>query len=304
MNEFFVAEPNCCESIGDLRFLLSRFGTHAGRYLVEYPKDWRSLLREKFQSPMEEKRFEYLLEEVKKLDNAAILVKPSLPWKPEFSWVDNALNLTRIQPPELDEIITSPLATKPGTVSFDDPKLFSNAGERIHTQPNEYVRVCKTLMIVSHELHFIDPYLNPCKKDYQVVLEEMLKVIAKGKCRRVIFWAKTSYVIGERRHSWEEVVRGWKDLLRSVGWPDDRCFQYNLVDDSWSDEIHARYLLSFKGAVRLDKGFQRQPRDRKVDVSPVDKSTHDDLWQIYHEGKHDMKIEHCFQHNQRLCRSP
>jgi hypothetical protein len=64
-----------------------------------------------------------------------------------------------------------------------------------------------------------------------------------------------------------------------------------FVDDApCKNKMHARYLLSIKGGVRLDQGFQHLPEGRRVDVGPVDQSTHVDLLKIYLEGEHDMRI--------------
>jgi len=54
--------------------------------------------------------------------------------------------------------------------------------------------------------------------------------------------------------------------------------------------MHGRYLLSIKGGVRLDQGFQNLPAGRQVDVGPIGKPIHNQLLDIFFDGKHDMRV--------------
>ena len=64
-----------------------------------------------------------------------------------------------------------------------------------------------------------------------------------------------------------------------------------LVDDeSRQTKMHGRYLLSIKGGIRFDQGFQKLPEGRHVDVGPIGKTIHDALLDIYCDGKHDMRV--------------
>jgi hypothetical protein len=66
-----------------------------------------------------------------------------------------------------------------------------------------------------------------------------------------------------------------------------------LVDtESSQNKIHGRYLLSIKGGIRLDQGFQQLPAGRKVDIGPVGRAIHSDLLGLFFDGKQDMKVTH------------
>ena len=156
-------------------------------------------------------------------------------------------------------------------------------------------------MAVSQELHFIDPYLNPCKMDIRSVLKKMLQTLVESKkLKEVICWARASEVISEagnpKKHSWEEVESELSNLLKEVEWPSDWKFNYFLIDEQKDKKMHGRYLLSIKGAIRLDQGFQQLGQNKTVDVSPVGKSIHDDLLRTYLNGKVAFTIFRSFQH--------
>ena len=65
-----------------------------------------------------------------------------------------------------------------------------------------------------------------------------------------------------------------------------------VEDESSESKIHGRYLLSIKGGIRLDQGFQQLPASRRVDVGPVGRAIHGDLLDLFFDGKHDMKVVH------------
>jgi hypothetical protein len=65
-----------------------------------------------------------------------------------------------------------------------------------------------------------------------------------------------------------------------------------LVDDAVCEEkMHARYLLSIHGGVRLERGFQRYSK-AKVDISPVsDDKLLEDLLGIYKDERNDFRVD-------------
>jgi hypothetical protein len=81
------------------------------------------------------------------------------------------------------------------------------------------------------------------------------------------------------------------NLGKLVNLKPGREIEMILVDDeSRQTKMHGRYLLSMKGGIRFDQGFQKLPEGRHVDVGPVGKNTHDALLDIYGDGKHDMQV--------------
>ena len=297
MNEFYVAESSSCDGSGDLRFLLGHFGPQAGRYLADYPSTWVEDVRKHCDSlgPLEGERIKVILRRAR--EKAALLRNSALPWDNQADWIENVRNVLRQRPGAFAQAIASRSRQAEGMPTIDDLDLSPTADESIPTTASEYVRVSKTLLLVSPELIFVDPYLNPCKTDRRDVLTPMFATAAIGKCQRISCWARASEVIGERRHTWDEVVGALDSILEAAGWPKDRTFRYLLVDDQLSKfKMHPRYMFSIKGGIRYDQGFQRLSKDRRNEVSPVGASLHDELLKTYHEGGHDMVIEHEYQH--------
>jgi len=293
MNELFAAEPSVCKSAAELKLLLGLFGPYAGRYLVEYPAEsgWFNLVVSSFSGAgeVEQERIKSLLRRAR--DASRLLVRKGLAWNSSDLWLENALHHMRQSPPTFSELVSADGAQ--GTKALLDLELSPAAGERICGVPEEYVRVCRTLLLINEELYLLDPYLKLNTKRVRDVLKAIFDVLPKGKCKRVVFVARASEVIGDMR---TEVALGdfRNEMTRLMNDADVRpgfLLEYWFVRDETSrTKMHGRYLLSIKGGVRLDQGFQTQADGRRVDVGPIDKATHDDLWSIFHEGDHDMTV--------------
>lgn len=293
MNEFFAADPACCADSSELRYLMSQFGPYTGRYLAEYPESWREKLSIHLEmlKPMESERVKTILRRAR--EKSALVVNPSLPWSESISWLENAIRLADSRPPTFQGVIAAPDdGGNPKTVTIENMDLPLVADENVDGTADEYVRVSRTLMLISSEIYFVDPYLNPARSDVAEVLRKMLDVLNKRKCQRVVCFARTSNVVGSLKHSWDEVRTALDCILSAVSWSADRAFEYMLVDDERMDtKMHGRYLFSIKGGVRFDQGFHRLPIGRKVEISPVGANNHDYLWRTYHEDRSGMEMD-------------
>ena len=72
---------------------------------------------------------------------------------------------------------------------------------------------------------------------------------------------------------------------------DDVDLEYIAVDDDKKDNrLHARYLLSLRGGIRFDQGFQKLRKGVQFDVAPIGESILDDLVKIFIEEENDLRI--------------
>lgn len=297
MNEFFAADPASCDNASDLRFLLRHFGPQAGRYLAEYPVSWASDIARHCEQlgPVEAERLKTLMRRAREEHTFFKINSP--PWDIRTDWVGNYQNLVRQRPSKFANAILPRSEKLNGFLTLDDFDLPLTAEESVEGVAKEYVRASEMLLLVSPELIFVDPYLNPCKNDRRDVLIEMFRIAGKGKCRKITCWARDREVVDERRHSWEEVKAALRGILERAAWPADRSFRYVLVDDvTAKTKMHPRYLLSIKGGIRYDQGFQRLPIGRRNDVSPIGAKLHGEVLKTFHEDCHDMRLERVFEY--------
>lgn len=297
MNERFAADPTCFGNSAELKNLLEKFGVFTGRYLTSYPDDWelRLIKHMSSASPLESVRISRHLQRAKEC--CGIIKSPMLMWMDHLSWANNAGKLAAQAPPRLDGLVVPNNAVKvPLKAStLDNFELPPTAEERIASTPEEYVRVMKMLLLISHELILVDPYLNPCKRYVAPVLESMLAVVAgiNSKCRLVTCYARTRDILSEEV-SLENIKIALLGILSRTAHEKLFKLNFHLIDDSTprGDRMHDRYLLSVKGGIELSQGFQQQMHKGKVTVSPISPALHKEAWSIFVDHNTNMRIEH------------
>ena len=296
MNELFAADPAVCGHISDLKLLLGSFGPYTGRYIANYPDEWSAQIEKQFEGmgEMQAARAKALLRRAKQ--TKALVTRSNLEWRPDQEWLANAIPLltkTPVAPAIFDGLITAQ-ASPPAIHGLHELDLPVTAEERITGIAKEYARIAKMLLLLSPELALIDPYLDPLNRDCYAVLEAMFEIAAKGKSEKISLWARASEVV--RYSNYAAVKPDLEDVLRRLARQTNmkpgRVIELFLVgDETKTTKMHARYLLSIIGGIRLDQGFKQLNRGRQVDVAPISsKATHDALLDIYFDGKHDMRV--------------
>lgn len=290
MNELFAADPGVFLHPSDLRFTLEKFGPETGRYLGEYPIDWVSRVERSLPvvTPVEQARVSTFLRRA--IERLKLIPNRSFPFDPKRSWEDNALELLKPPLPRFDSVIIGHEGRQSAAFTLDSLELPPTAEEKIEGVPQEFVRVCKTISLFSPEIVMVDPYANPCKHNVASVLKPLLQQIARGRCERVLICARYDAVIGARLSTQNELYDSLRKLRSDAQLPLACSLEFVLFEDSQSaSRMHARYLFSIKGGVRLDQGFQKLPPGRKVDVGPISPVLLDELMALYVEGRHDMQ---------------
>ena len=151
----------------------------------------------------------------------------------------------------------------PNIHQLDEMELPPTTEERVQGTAAEYARVSKILLVLSPEIAFVDPYVNPLKRNYSKVLRMLFQQVAKGRCQKVTLWARASVVFESASAS--VCKANLRDALRNMAldaqFKPGREIEMILVDDDKKQsKMHGRYLLSIKGGIRLDQGFQQLPQ--------------------------------------------
>lgn len=291
MNELYGADPAIFKNSSDLRLLLSSFGPFTGRYLANYPTDWSARVEKNLADvgEIEAARIRTLLRRAN--ENTALITRTNLNWQADQQWLENAKPL--LTPECIFDGLIAGHSQLPNICQLDEMELPPTTEERIQGTAAEYVRVSKIFLILSPEIAFVDPFVNPLKRNYAAVLRMLFKQAAKGRCQKVTLWARASAVFDSTSTSVvkSELRDALSQLVSEAHFKPCRKIEMILVnDDDKQSKMHGRYLLSIKGGIRLDQGFQQLPQGRLVDVAPVGKHSHDALFNIYFKSKHDMRV--------------
>jgi len=297
MNELFAADPKVFENSSELKFMLSKFGPETGQYLAAYPRGWSRLVEDHLfpkASPVAAEKVKTLLRRAR--ENLCLIDDELLPYKLHFdekiSWLNNARCHVECQPQVFSQLVSSQKNTIEAVVTLDEFKPPSNAGEFIKTTPDEYCRVCGIICFRSHELFLVDPYADPCNKYIRSVLLKLLQLIGhkKGKCRKVMIFARHSIVLGSDFKK-KKIQNALNDIRRESFLPLNCALSLTLYDDEKDlavNKMHGRYLFSKFGGISLDQGFRDLPLGREMHVSPLSNKIVDELIKRFQKEEHDM----------------
>jgi hypothetical protein len=296
MNEVYAAEPTCFHSFEALRGLLRQFGPDTGRYLVAYPPNWSTTVIKNMSKhigdvvlageigPVQELKIKTMLQRAMEEHR---VIEGDLPYvwngKP---WLDHALKLIPPSGRDLAAIVAANVVANQNVFTLDNLNIPPVAKELMSAQPQEFARVAKTLVSISQELIFVDPFVNPCKKDVYIVLGAIFKLIARSSCTSVLVYARENELV--RNHTLSDLRAKMVLLRRESGLPPKCNLELRLVADK--NRLHDRYLFSQVGGIEFGQGFQRLGREIMVSVGPMTEPILTPAIQCFIESKHDMRV--------------
>ena len=306
MNELYAVDPEIIKTSHELKHLLSFFGPFTGQYLAIYQKNWveqvegyfKELLDREEIGDVEFKRVLSLLREAR--EHHSIIHCQEIE-RCGRTWLENVAELLRRDPPVFSDIVASD-ASPPAKNSLDEFEPPRNAAEYFLSKPQEYVRICRTLIFISREIAIVDPFIDLTNNNNTEVLSGLFFLAAKSKvCERISIWTGLSMLNGNR-----DKVSGNYDLIKTK-----KDFQSKLHDlanksnlkncllevnfvnhHGDHDTFHSRCIISIKGGIKIDQGFKILGNGRQSNQAlPIGENLHNELCQMYFEGKHDMSID-------------
>lgn len=298
MNELFAIEPTAFDDYKDLNYLLSKFGFYEGRFVAEYPHDWvkQVILHLNILPEIERSRAVSLLRRFK--DDH--LIQVGLKWKYEQNWIENASK--QKQSKFVNEVIVA-RNHRGEFISPDDVddsyfhENWCGRQSRVKSTAEDYASAASMLLRSSHEVAIIDPYISTFDDRWKRVINKFAAVAIQGKCRRFIVFSfdknsDTAEMVqkGSRYFFGDAIKLGMK-------------ISYYLLQDTKNTKAddHARYLLSKKGAMHFDKGFDEDKPARLRMVGVLDKPMHTELCNQYFEGEDALpfRIMHSFHYGEK-----
>jgi len=304
MNELYGIEPRAFETVRELRLLLLAHGPYTGKYILEYPNSnaWRQQLLEHFShaGDVERERLKSILIRAKE-DRVAIEIQ-KLNWINTKDWIHNAIQIwsnkgdykqiyvsdTDYQALNLSEAS----ACKGVLINSMEPPPLTSSDVEIDTSAESYWGICSLLCKLSHIIHIIDPYFDPLKSSrkniFRIFLSNFFEI---PYLTELNFWIRKSSIGNSRGEidfsQIEQMIsKAAKNNKRN------KKIRLNFVQDEDSiDKIHARYLLTNKGGIKVDQGFQELPSGRRNLVSAIAPEQYKRLYQMFSREDFQFKIE-------------
>lgn len=290
MNDLYGLSPYASHTLTELSSRFSTFGPAAGRYLLSFPNhnSWRLRVIDSFKSSLGEvaqKRLNSILGNAVK--NSVFIGKWPGNDLSANEWLAAAIDLWEDKQASLgcgriyvsyEEFEEWRISNSKGLqylISPDDDDTVSSASERIQTDPESYWKICELICFISAEIHIVDPYFDPVSDQGRLdICRKLLREInsLKKPCQ-VHFWSRCQTDgSGERELNIKASLLKKKFEDFSIGIRQGLSVKFHWIDDYRSSEkLHARFLLTEKGGIKFDQGFQILTNDRRNIVSPLSK---------------------------------
>lgn len=285
MNEIFAVDPDAPKSVSDLALIAKNFGFSEGRFIANFPEDWRFFVGRNF-SKIEGPNRLRVIELINKCNEGCLPISRDYQYFRGKSWLTNAIdNQKKLR---LFKLILSNENVE------NISKEFSNALVELSLQEDSreihmpatienYMEVMRPLMMVSSEIYLRDFnfYINEPKTgivNYRQVdfLKAFFKNLASTKrCEKIMF------ILDGREYkdvlSQTKILDRFIDIRNSVG---ASAVAVDIKFGTIRKKEHGRYLFSLKGGLHFDSGFDT-PKDAVNHVSWMTKAGLMPLLEMY-----------------------
>ncbi|WP_372089396.1 hypothetical protein P7L79_27105 [Tistrella mobilis] len=252
------------------RYLIEKFGFDQGRLISQFPKHW---FREVYQaagglSDLQKKRIEEALNEAKKNK----VVRTGRPYDPDLGgWLDNALAEHGREP--FHAIIA---AANPGADACvlcgdevdEGHALMACARERAVPRDVESLAAALQGMLrFGARVVFVDPFFDPYKALHKRVFLRLLSIVRDLNPRAE---CEIHYRYHENKPDNADLEGEAAALFGDIIPAEMAVTLYCWKERDGGEDFHARYLLTDKGGIRVDAGFEPVGDHQNTDVSLMD----------------------------------
>jgi len=286
MNEEFLVDPAGFNSALELKYLLEKFGFFQGRFIGQFPKSWKKQIYENIDTlpDLEQTRIRILLNK-----SEDCLVPSGQNFDATLPWLNNAHQ--QIEQQNFQGIIAASANewNYPTLDEVDHNYLMGGHDIRILASSDNYTKITKRLLQLSHEIVLVDPYLKLYRDGCEYVLNDFLGSAQQGKCRSFVIWARHEEASLKTKQAYMQMLdKKYKPKLMNGA----QIIVKLVNDEASSQKMHARLMLSKLGGFRFDHGFSEFDEDRYVDVAIIDRKTHNDYcrWYLDPGSPNDFEI--------------
>lgn len=273
----FAVDPEALASWEQFRYLTEKFGIEHGRLISKFPKHWKRSVYAACSGcrDVERTRIE---EGLRRIDDRMIWT--GRPYGSDPAWLVNAENEHARLP--FRAIIS---AGNPRSRSFvlladkldETAALWTVSREAKVARNATALGSCVQLLFrVSRSIFFVDPHFKPDTRRYYATLSEMLRAAERSGNRfnRIEYHVKhvceiSIFMDDCRRYLLNRVPRDWE--LTFFRWS----------PRSPGEAMHARYILTEVGGLRVDHGLDEGGPGETTDVSILDRVLHSDRLNDY-----------------------
>jgi hypothetical protein len=286
----YAIEPKALVRWEDFRYVMEKLSFADGRVLVTIPRKWQRQLLDSLGDigDIERARFVEKLQRYKQTR----MIASGAQYNSTLRWVDNAAEMKVASAVDAILISVGTQAEDPSlpypTPAEIDEDFFSGAREvRCAGTAANLVAAADVLLESSAEAIFVDPYFRIAKDWCFDVLVAFARRGALGKCQSFVVYTSEDY----KPKGGEGYLRRICDkrVAPVVGRGFRIAFRFVSSEKS-QQSFHARYLLTERGGLRYDKGFEASQPPQFVDISLLDRNIHEELIRLFADGQNGVDV--------------
>lgn len=322
MNELYAIQPSAFRDYKDLKHLLDKFGFHEGRLIASFPKRWLKMVYEHLDQWPEGKDSEgkNLSRDIERSQAKSYIdnyVREALfPVGCNYEKLDkNELNSWLANAEKLvdDEVIENVIVEKDRAGRFPSIEdVWNDNSDSILVRSREitvignaknYSEVAKRLIQASPEIILIDAYFTLNRPNRAKVLDAFIQVAQDSKhCESIKIISLDDPDRGKRGGPIpDELLRQFSEKILAGICKKDVKIHWQLVSDEdaiirldnevtvGKRKIHPRYMVSLRGGLRFDNGFEEFADNQVVDISTLDKYKCKEVYNLYAENAAGFK---------------
>jgi hypothetical protein len=259
MNDLVGIDPKAPSNLRDLTTLLHIFGPSEGRFILDFPKEWRKDLREHMRSLSD--LGGVLADEIIRNRLAHAVLPTNLRYRTNISWLENAIALRD----EACKIIgpngTPKNVAEPIDMVLSDPNAFLDAsGALVDRTPEAYVGAARPILMVSRKVVLVDRFfrLKYIDRRGQIKPDARQKVLAQF-LKEAVKWKQVEAF--EIFYSPQKTERSLECQLRDFGRLAEEveagriAINVQSLDKANMRIQHGRYFLGLRNGLHFDHGF-------------------------------------------------
>jgi len=278
----FAVDPHCLNEWDTFIRLIEQFGIPYGRLVSQFPKKWPKIVHEVCRDFTFRQR-QIMAGKLVKLKKLA-LIRSGRDYDNSKTWKENALEqrvpfhaiISNQNQEKLDFVLVArdiiaetPLWNIPKEVPV--PRTAESLAGAI-----------SPLLRISKRILFIDKLFDPATSRWQNVLRKFVCAAINGRENAPDFEYHLQYDYKNPTQT-EDFRKYCENSLSEVFLKGTKISLFRWEKKEKGEGIHARYVLTEKGGVRIDWGLDTGPEGETTDVSLMDESLWEKRWKNYQE---------------------
>jgi hypothetical protein len=283
----YALDPAVLKDYPTVRYYVDLSGWYTGRFISQYPSDWRKRVYKGLRcGDIEKAKITFKLQKIK----GKMIPRPGAPYDDKSPWLENAIKEhSRVGLPPFRLIIADQNSNSHNDVTMASD-LDEDTEERWRTSdpPTErdaaaYAAILDLPLKCANEVIFVDPYFNVSDPGFLNVFVELLKKIFCNSRRQAVpnvgVHVKNRWIgkmpISDhlRKNLWKYIPPG--HVVRVWVWDE--------VADS-GEKLHNRYILTNRGGVSFGIGLQENDSEGgggSDDLARLREDQYRKRWQDY-----------------------